>query len=197
MSGVRRRTTDVHFAYDIRHPIMSAPIPDQTLLATRTARGETLASLAARGPLLLVFLRHFGCPLCQEMVADVAARRAMPSASEITVVFVHMHPEPQAAAFFARYGVDDLQRVSDPDRTLYRAFQVPRATPTSWMTPGSLRHYLAAIVGGRHLPRLVGGDLGQMSAVVRIIDGRIDRDLRTAGFASRPDFDDLLACPTR
>jgi peroxiredoxin len=174
---------------------MCPPIPDQSLLAARTARGDALASLAAGGPLLLVFLRHFGCPLCQEMVADVAARRDAMQASATTVVFVHMHPEPQAAAFFARYGVADLQRVSDPDCTLYRAFQVPRATPTSWMTFGSLRHYLSAIVRGGHLPGLVGGDVGQLSAVVRIVDGRIDRDLRSPGFESRPDFDDLLTCP--
>ena len=121
---------------------MSASIPDQALLAMRTADGDTLASLAARGPLLLVFLRHFGCPLCQEMVADVAARRTAMADSGTTVVFVHMHPEPQAAAFFARYGVSDLQRVSDPARTLYRAFGVPRARPTSWLSLGSLRHYL-------------------------------------------------------
>ncbi len=174
---------------------MSSPIPDQAQLSARTARGETLASLSAGGPLLLVFLRHFGCPLCQEMVADVAARRPAMEDGGTTVVFIHMHPEPQAAEFFARYGVADLQRVSDPDCTLYRAFQVPRATPTSWMSLGALRHYLSAIVRGRHLPGLVGGDLGQLSAVVRIVDGRIDRDLRATGFENRPDFDDLLTCP--
>ena len=175
---------------------MSQSIPDPTLLAMRSATGDTLASLAAGGPLLLVFLRHFGCPLCQEMVADVAARRTAMAGSGTTVVFVHMHPEPQAAAFFARYGVSDLQRVSDPERTLYRAFGVPRARPTSWLSLGSLRHYLSAIRSG-HLPKLVGGDVGQMSAVVRITDGRIDRDLRDAGFDTRPDFDELLACPIR
>jgi peroxiredoxin len=174
---------------------MSPSIPNPTLLATRTARGDALASLAAGGPLLLVFLRHFGCPLCQEMVADVAARRDTMAASGTTVVFVHMHPEPQAAAFFARYGVADLQRVSDPDCTLYRALQVPRATPTSWMSLGSLRHYLAAIFRGGHLPGLVGGDVRQLSAVLRIVDGRLDRDLRPTGFDTRPDFDDLLTCP--
>ena len=174
---------------------MSSPIPDHTLLAPRTNHGESLASLAARGPLVLVFLRHFGCPLCQEMVADVAARRAAMTASGATVVFVHMHPESQAAAFFARYGVSDLQRVSDPGRTLYRAFGVPRVRPTSWLSFGTLRRYLTAIVGGGHLPKLVGGDVGQMSAVVRIVDGRIDRDLRAPGFETRPDFDDLLTCP--
>jgi peroxiredoxin len=182
--------------YDVPQTTMSASIPDQALLATRTARGDTLASLRERGPLLLVFLRHFGCPLCQEMVADVAARRAAMADSGTTVVFVHMHPEPQAAEFFARYGVPDLQRVSDPGRTLYRAFGVPRARPTSWLSLGSLRHYLSAMRRG-HLPTLVGGDVGQMSAVVRIVEGRIDRDLRATGFAGRPDFDDLLACPIR
>jgi len=176
---------------------MSPPVPTHTLLAMRTARGDTLADLAARGPLVLVFLRHFGCPLCQEMVADVAARRATMTGNGTTVVFVHMHPEPQAAAFFARYGVSDLQRVADPDRTLYRAFGVPRARPTSWLSFGTLRHYLSAIFRGGHLPNLVGGDVGQMSAVVRIVDGRIDRDLRGPGFETRPDFDDLLTCPTR
>ncbi len=173
---------------------MSLDIPEDAMLAMRTARGDTLASLADRGPLLLVFLRHFGCPLCQEMVADVAARRTAMGASGTTVVFVHMHPEPQAAAFFARYEVSDLQRVSDPDRTLYRAFDVPRARPTSWLSFGTLRHYLSAMRRG-HRPGLVGGDVGQMAAVVRIVDGRIDRDLRGTGFADRPDFDDLLACP--
>ena len=173
---------------------MTSPIPDHALLALRTAAGETLASMAARGPLLLVFLRHFGCPLCQEMVADVAARRDAMTASGTTVVFVHMHPESQAAAFFARYGVSDLQRVSDPGCTLYAAFGVPRAKPTSWLSLGTLRHYLSAIRHG-HVPKLVGGDVGQMSAVVRIVDGRIDRDLRDTGFATRPDFDDLLSCP--
>jgi peroxiredoxin len=173
---------------------MSSLVPDQALQARPTARGDTLAALAARGPLLLVFLRHFGCPLCQEMVADVAARRTAMSASGTTVVFVHMHPEPQAATFFERYGVADLQRVSDPDRTLYRAFAVPRARPTSWLSLGTLRHYLSAMLRG-HLPNLVGGDVGQMSAVVRIVDGRIDRDLRGTGFEDRPDFDDLLTCP--
>ena len=175
---------------------MSSPIPDPTLLDTPTNRGESLASLAARGPLVLVFLRHFGCPLCQEMVADVAARRTAMTASGTTVVFVHMHPESQAATFFARYGVSDLQRVSDPGRTLYRGFAVPRVRPTSWLSVGTLRRYLEAIVHG-HLPKLVGGDVGQMSAVVRIVDGRVDRDLRAPGFETRPDFDDLLTCPIR
>ena len=183
--------------YDVPNPIMTPAVPEHALQTMHTTSGETLAALAGRGPLLLVFLRHFGCPLCQEMVADVAARRDVLAASGTTVVFVHMHPEPQAAAFFARYGVQDLQRVSDPARTLYRAFEVPQARPSSWLSLGTLRHYLSAIVRGGHRPRLVGGDVGQMSAVVRIVDGRIDRDLRAAGFDVRPDFDDLLACPVR
>ncbi len=176
---------------------MHPAVPDDALRVMHTATGETLAALAGRGPLLIVFLRHFGCPLCQEMVADVAARRDRLADSGTTVVFVHMHPEPQAAEFFARYGVQDLQRVSDPNRTLYRAFEVPKAQPLSWMSPGALRHYLSAMVRGGHWPWLVGGDVGQMSAVVRIVDGRIDRDLRAAGFDVRPDFDDLLTCPVR
>ena len=184
--------------YDARASIMTLPIPDPSLLdSTRTARGDSLAALAARGSLVLVFLRHFGCPLCQEMVADVAAHRAAMEASGSTVVFVHMHPEAQTAAFFARYGVQDLQRISDPARTLYQAFAIPRARPSSWFSLGTLRHYLDAIVRGRHVPMLVGGDVGQMAGVFRLVDGRVERAIVAAGFQTRPDFDELLACPVR
>jgi peroxiredoxin len=177
---------------------MSFPIPDPALLAaTRTAAGTSLAELAARGPLVLVFLRHFGCPLCREMVADAAARREAFRAAGTEVVFVHMHPEAQADEFFARYGVRDLERVSDPDRALYRAFGVPRARPTSWFSVATLRHYLSAIFRGGHRPALVGGDLAQMSAVFRIADGRVERSAVGSGFDARADFDDLLTCPIR
>src|SRR5215213_2425651 len=152
VSGVAKASTADQPAYthdyDVPSSIMTTTVPDDALRTLRTAAGDTLATLAARGPLLLVFLRHFGCPLCQEMVADVAARRTAMAAGGATVVFVHMHPESQAAAFFARYGVADLQRVSDPERTLYQAFGVPRARATSWMSVGSLRHYLSAMVRG-------------------------------------------------
>jgi peroxiredoxin len=186
------------FFYDTRPPIMSSPTPDpQVLAAATTAAGTSLATLAARGPILLVFLRHFGCPLCQEMVADVAAGRTAKAASGTTVVFVHMHPEPQAAAFFARFGVSDLERVSDPTRTLYRAFGVLRVVPSSWLSFGLLRSYFRSILGGHHLPGYVGGDVRQASGVVRLVNGRVERVDVPAGMTARADFDDLLTCPVQ
>jgi peroxiredoxin len=177
---------------------MSPTTSDPQLLHdTRTASGTSLEALAARGPVVLIFLRHFGCPLCQEMVADVAARRAVIAANGTTVVFVHMHPEPQAAAFFARFGVHDLERVSDPGRTLYRAFGVPRAGPSSWLDPGTWRSYFRTIVRGHHRPAYVGGDVSQASGVVRLVEGRVVRADVPAGMTARADFDDLLACPVQ
>jgi peroxiredoxin len=186
------------FFYDARRSIMSSPTLDPDLLASSTtAAGTSLATLATRGPVLLVFLRHFGCPLCQEMVADAAARRSAMTASGTTVVFVHMHPEAQAAAFFARFGASDLERVSDPSRTLYRAFGLPRVVPSSWFSLATLRSYFRSIVGGHHLPGYVGGDVGQASGVVRLVGGRIERVDVPAGMTVRADFDDLLTCPVQ
>jgi hypothetical protein len=87
--------------------------------------------------------------------------------------------------------------VSDPARTLYQAFSIPRARPASWLSFGSLRHYLDAIFRGRHLPALVGGDVGQMAGVFRLVDGRIERAVTADRFETRPDFDELLTCPVR
>ena len=112
--------------------------------------------------------------------------------SGTTVVFVHMHPEPQAASFFARYGVSDLNAYRTRMYALPR-FRCTARAMTSWLSLGSA----ALSLGDAPRPH---ADTGRgrrrpMSAVIRIVDDRIDRDLRDAGFAGRPDFDDLLACP--
>src|SRR6185312_4552243 len=40
--------------------------------------------------------------------------------------FVHMGREDQAQKFFAKFGLENEQRVSDPEQRLYRAFSLAR-----------------------------------------------------------------------
>ena len=50
----------------------------QVLLETlRTNSGETVAEMSRRGPVLMAFLRHSGCPFCKEAAADLAREKAM------------------------------------------------------------------------------------------------------------------------
>ena len=42
------------------------------LASIRTESGATLLALVQESPVLLVFLRHFGCSFCRQAISDVA-----------------------------------------------------------------------------------------------------------------------------
>lgn len=124
----------------------------------------------------------------------MAARRAALDAAGTQVAFVHMHPETQAEAFFDRYGVGDLPRVSDPDQALYRTFGLAQVTPAQWFDPRVLGRYLQTIWAG-HRPALVGGNVLRMPGAFLIVGGRVVKAFRPATVAERLDLDDLTTCP--
>lgn len=166
---------------------------DQALLHARTQDGETLEALARRQPLLLVFLRHFGCALCREMVADVARRRAAIAAQGTEVAFVHMHAESLAARYFAEYGLGDVRRVSDPQHRLYEAFGLIRARPAHWLSWAVLRRYVDAIFRGGHRPGYVGGDVLQMPGMFLLRQGEVVRSFRPTQVSDQHDLLQFVA----
>ena len=62
--------------------------------------GETLTEMAEQQPVMLVFLRYFGCSFCREAISDIAKRRRKFESSGFRVLFVHMAPDPQTAEKF-------------------------------------------------------------------------------------------------
>jgi peroxiredoxin len=83
--------------------------------------GQSLLNLLDEKPMLLVFLRHFGCAFCRETIHDVG--KAMPELNRrgVRPVFVHMGSPERARPFFERFGLRDAERVSDPEMKLYQA----------------------------------------------------------------------------
>ncbi|MCC7464963.1 MAG: redoxin domain-containing protein, partial [Saprospiraceae bacterium] len=79
--------------------------------------GETLAEMADKQPVMLVFLRFFGCSFCREAISDVAKRRKKFEASGFRVVFVHMAPNASVAEkFFKKYKLFPVDHISDPEK---------------------------------------------------------------------------------
>ena len=52
--------------------------------------GETLFDYSLRQPVLLVFLRHFGCTFCREALSDISKKRSEIEEQGSRIVFVHM-----------------------------------------------------------------------------------------------------------
>lgn len=157
-------------------------------LQFRTDRGCTLDSLSRQGPVLLVFLRHPGCPFCREALSDLAAQRQQIEAAGATIVLAHMTQPGTARAFFRKYGLDDVHQISDPARGLYRAWGLCRGGirkvfgPRAWF-----RGVSAAIVKG-HGVGLLRGDIFQMPGVFMLFHGQILRAYRHQSVADRPNY---------
>lgn len=159
----------------------------EALANYRTNTGESLRELSERGPVMLVFLRHTGCPFCREAMADVSSRRAEIE-RRARVVFVHQAPEDAAnAAFFEAAGVGDIPRVSDPGRDLYRAVGLKRGSIWAVLGPYVWVRSIQAMLSMRRLGRVIG-DVFQMPGVFIVHNGEVVGSYVHKSQASRPDY---------
>lgn len=126
-----------------------------------------LASYLRDRPLVVLLLRHFGCPVCREqlhlgqrMLAEVRER----GADMIAVV----HSSGAQAAAFARQEQVDLTVLGDPDQRLYRLLGMKRGNLFEVTLKPLL---LRPITGLRRMTRIgrPGRDIRQLGGVA-IID---------------------------
>lgn len=122
----------------------------------------------------------------------MARQRAAIESTGTQVAFVHMSPPEEADRWFARYGVADLVRVSDPDRRLYQAFGLEQATLGVLAHPRVWWPWLrTAVLSGYGLGS-PGPNWRQLNGVFVVHDGRILAALRHPNSAARPDYAALV-----
>src|ERR1700744_4189140 len=92
----------------------------QTMALIRTESGASLLELAEASPVLLVFLRHFGCSFCRKAISDVAELRGELERRGVRPVFVHLGPADLAKVYFEYYGIGDVERINDPGAKIYQ-----------------------------------------------------------------------------
>lgn len=110
------------------------------------------------------------------------------------IVLVHMFEDASAAKLLAKYGLDDVPRISDPQRTLYEAFELKRGKVSQVVGPGVWWKGFRTTVLGRHLPGVPEGDVLQLPGAFVVHDGEIVRAFRAENSADRPDFEEFAAC---
>lgn len=172
---------------------MSSLQTQTALLAeTTTGTGATLAALSDESPVLLVLLRHEGCPFCRNVMSDIARLRDRIEATGARIVLGHMSDPESFAAFATRYGLANLPAVSDPDRKLYKGLGLRHGTFWQLFGPKSLWACLKTIVAG-HSPGKIKGDPLQLPGAFLIHHGQVIRGhiYRFAG--DKPDYVSLAS----
>ncbi len=159
------------------------------LETTRTESGKTLLELVDERPVLLVFLRHFGCAFCRQAIDDVSKIRPELTSRGVQVAFVHLGSPERAKPYFDYYKLSDVERVSNPDGSLYRdpVFALARVSvfqlfrPTVWIAwiRGAIFKYRIG---------LLKEDIQQMPGVFFLKDRAIANLYRHHTIADRPDY---------
>ncbi len=159
-----------------------------TLANTPTSDGVSLLALSETSPVLVVFLRHFGCTFCREALADLAAKKSQ--LAGVRIAIVHMVSDEQAQPNTAKYNLADAARISDPQKNLYNAFELARGKFSQLFGP---RVFLRGLQAWRHGVGTLQGDGFQLGGAFIIHKGQIIRAYRNHDAADRPDYCQLAA----
>lgn len=170
---------------------------DAAIETYRTQRGVSLSDLSRDTPVLVVFLRHTGCTFCREALSDVWRSLTKIEAQGARVCLVHMDTDDHAADVFSKYYLYDIDRISDPDRRLYRAFGLQRGGLRQLFGFRVWRRGFDAMFRGGHGVGALVRDGFQMPGAFLLQDGEIVRSFvhQTAG--DRPDYAALAQCEVR
>ena len=162
----------------------------QTLATIHTESGTSLLALVEASPVLLVFLRHFGCSFCRQAISDVSELKPELDKRGVRPVFVHLGTPERAKPFFDYYGIGDVERVSDPEAQVYQLplFALPRMHPAltlfqasvwkGWLNGALFKHGIGAIKEDGH----------QMQGIFFLKGPRIVRQFRYKTIADEPNY---------
>ncbi len=160
----------------------------------RTESGRTLLNVLDESPMLLVFLRHFGCSFCREALDRVSKVQDQLRARGVQPVFVHLGSPERAKPYFDYYNLSHVERVSNPDASLYTTpmFGLRRVNPflhflqpTVWM--GWVRSAIRLYGIG-----IIHEDAHQMPGVFFLRNRAIVRSFRYRSIADQPDYLKLI-----
>jgi len=162
---------------------------EQALSSMLTNTGETVIDISHKQPVLLIFLRHFGCTFCREALSDIAKERDAFSEKPVEIVLVHMANDEVANKYFDKYDLTGIRHVSDPNCELYKAFGLLKGNfhqlfgLQSW-----IRGFQAGVIEGHRVGYQQLGDGFQMPGAFVIREGEIVNTFVHKVASDRPDY---------
>ena len=145
---------------------------------------RALASFYAQKPLALIFLRHLNCLFCHQQVEQL---RNHP---DWNVAFVGMAPPLEAQQFIAEY-LPNHPVLCDPDRRLYRMFDLQEGRVGQLVGPKVLARAVSAMRQGHHNLRPVRHSRQLAGVFVIAPSGEVRWEYRSRNAADNPTPDDV------
>ena len=161
----------------------------------KTNEGQSLKEISDNQPIMMIFLRHFGCVFCKAAMAEIANKRAEFEEGGIKLIFLHMSDAPTADQYFIDFKLKGVAHVSDPEKKFYRSFGLVRGSFTqlfglqTWIKGYQLSKKGFQQESGKHL-----GDSFQMPGVFLIYQGEVKESFVHRIASDAPDYYKLAQC---
>lgn len=165
----------------------------QNLQLVVTNKGNNLLDLSRKNPVLLVFLRHFGCVYCKASLVEIASRRINFEKKGVQVVMVHMADFEVGEEYMEAYKLQDIEHVSDKDCKIYAMFGLVKGSFSqlfglkTWIRGFELAATKQMIPSSKRV-----GDGFQMPGLFLIQDGEIKSSFIHHSVADKPDYEGLI-----
>lgn len=167
----------------------------QIYKSAQTSKGRTLDEASFEKPVLLVFLRHFGCIFCREAMKDISKKRNEWEEKNINIILVHMTDDETAQKYFTKYGIAQIEHISNPSCNLYASFGLMKGSGSQLFGLKSwIRGFEATVMTGIPIGLKQVGDGFQMPGVFLISKGQIMDSYIHTNASDRPDYSRLISC---
>lgn len=168
---------------------------DFSLDMFETNYGEKLLDLTRNEPVMLVFLRHFGCSFCKETLSDIAQHRKSIESMGTRIVLVHMLEDDEETLLeLEKYGLSDMPYISDPETILYKKFALRKGSiPQLFGFKVLFRGVWAGFSKGLWVSR-EKGDAFQMPGLFLLFNGKIIKSYIHRSAADRPKYLTFARC---
>lgn len=173
----------------------SNPQLTRTLSGQNCHRGENILDLTYQLPLLFIFLRQLGCIFCRQTLKELSERRTEIEMEGTAIALVHMSSPENADQILSDYGLENVVRISDPQKELYNTFQLQRAGLVKVLGPHVW--YKAAVARFKHKSAWgkMAGDPYQMPGAFLVYQGKIINQFTHQQPYDLPDYLELATIP--
>lgn len=155
--------------------------------------GDDIYGLSMKSPVLLIFLRHFGCVFCQEALNDISERKSDIVKNNIQLVFVHMTDNEIAEKFFHDLGISKYQHISDPSKIYYQKFGLSSGNFSQLFGLKTwVRGYSVTRSPDVNFTTQSIGDSFQMPGIFLIENGSIVDSYIHKSASDKPDYDKFI-----
>jgi len=155
----------------------------------------SLLTISESQPVLLVFLRHFGCIFCRQALKDIGEKLAYFEKNNTEIIFVHMSDMAAANEYFEQFGLAGVKSISDPETKLYGAFGLVKGSFTQlYGLSVWAKGIKAATTEGIGFSTKQIGDSFQMPGIFVIFKGDFIYSYYHKKISDKPDYDWIINC---